>query len=106
METLFSLIGRLPADKLGHMLAGVILFAVSAPLCLFWGGGLLHALALVGLIGVLKEAYDAAYNRWVAPVHGVELNDALATLAGGALGLACALAARWVTWITVLLAPA
>lgn len=98
MERLLHLIARIPHDKLLHFVGGVALFAVSAPLCAVWGGGPLWAAGMVGIVAALKDAYDAAYNRWVAPVHGVALNDALATLAGGYAGWACASyepAARW-----------
>lgn len=98
MEKLLQLFARVPHDKLMHFVGGVLLFALSAPLCRLWGGTMLWAVGMVAVVAVLKEAYDAAYNRWVAPVHGVELNDALATLAGGYVGYACASSepvARW-----------
>jgi len=84
MEKLFALTAKIPADKLGHFSTGAVAFAllhfVLIPL---------HAALAVAAMGVLKEAYDAAYNRWVRQAHGVELADAIATTLGGLIGYAC-----------------
>lgn len=76
-----------PADKAQHMLAGVVISLLSAVPCL-----LLHlsplpiCLTITALFGLGKEVLDYYENRRSpAPLHDVDLKDALATLLGGAL---------------------
>lgn len=71
----------LPQDKANHVMWGAALFAAfhfySAP----------AAFALVVLVAVLKEVYDGLHPK----THSVDVYDALATVAGGAIGLVCTL---------------
>lgn len=75
----------LPADKANHLAYGAVIFNVALPLT-----DAFVALAAVGVLAVAKEAVDWLSNHRAraaglpAP-HGVEVMDALATLAGGFL---------------------
>lgn len=77
-------------DKLKHFLAGAAVAAVSA---IAWflvaqtglvdmGGAWLGAVMCAGVAGVVKEGADHEDNKIHPGAHGVELADALATLAG------------------------
>lgn len=71
----------LPQDKANHAVYGAaIACAASLILSPWW------ALLIVVAFGVLKEVSDWWQNR-KGGHHGVELLDALATIAGGALVL-------------------
>lgn len=78
----------LPSDKANHFFYGALAFNAALPL-----SNSTTALALVAALAVAKEAADWLSNQRAraaglpAP-HGVELLDAMATFAGGAL---CAL---------------
>lgn len=61
------------SDKLIHLLAGIAIAAVVYPFGILW------AIAAVFLAAVGKEAYDSTGRGHV------ELLDAVATLAGGAV---------------------
>lgn len=81
-------------DKANHMLYGVVTFSTAHLLFTLAGLPALHiAAAAVVLVAIGKEAMDWLSNQRAraaglpAP-HGVELLDAVATIAGGAL---CAL---------------
>lgn len=68
-----------PADKANHFVYGALIGAAAA----YFGpkGALMAAL----VAGAFKELFDAIANyRAGSPVHGVELEDFLATTAGGA----------------------
>lgn len=87
----------LPADKANHTLYGAVIFsgaaAASHPLGLGAYALLLGIVAAV-LLGSLKEWLDWRANQRAAaaglgPAHSVEVNDAMATLAGALL---CAVA--------------
>lgn len=76
---------QLPQDKANHLLYGALAFNLAYPLT-----DAFAALAIVAALAVAKELSDWALNRRAqaaglpAP-HGVEVLDALATLAGGVL---------------------
>ena len=86
----------LPApDKLAHALAGALIFNAAALLAQLLGLDMPAAVAMaaVSLAAVGKELSDRWHNHHARAAgrpepHGVELLDAAATLAGGAL---CAL---------------
>jgi len=75
----------LPQDKANHAVYGALIFNAALPL-----SDAFVALALVAVLAVAKEAVDWLSNHRAraaglpAP-HGVEVMDALATLAGGVL---------------------
>lgn len=79
----------LPQDKANHVVYGAAIFAVT--FCIF---SLLklpatyYAFATVVLFAFGKEAVDYLQNKFQGTQHGVELLDAVATVAGGAV---CAL---------------
>lgn len=82
-------------DKLAHILAGAVIFNAAALLAQLLGLQMPAALAMlvVGLAAVGKEISDRWQNHRARAAgrpepHGVELLDAAATVAGGAL---CAL---------------
>ena len=79
-------------DKLKHFLAGAAVAAVSS---IAWflvsrtglvdmGGAWLCAVMCAGVAGVVKEGADREDNKIHPGMHGVEVEDALATLAGSA----------------------
>ena len=77
---------ELPLDKANHAVYGAAIGCVVS----FYNPTL--AAAVVAALAVLKEASDAFLNyratgNWRTGPHGVELNDALATMFGGALVL-------------------
>jgi hypothetical protein len=86
-------IPQLPADKAGHLIAGMAIASVAAGISVTVG----HAadaraigLGAAVLAGSIKEAADWWSNRQAVkagnlPLHGVELLDAVATGSGGAL---------------------
>ena len=83
---------QLPADKANHAITGAAIFSaalwlarMAAPSHAVWIAGAAVLIAAVG-----KELSDWIINRRAIargepPPHGVELYDALATCAGGAL---------------------
>lgn len=76
----------LPQDKANHFVYGAAIYAVT--FCIF---SLLklpatyYALATVALFGVGKELVDYLQNKFQGAQHGIELLDALATIAGGVI---------------------
>lgn len=83
----------LPADKTSHALAGALAYLSAAALCALFApeaNRVLAGLVFAGSLGLAKEAGDWIGNRLaerdgLQPAHGVELADALWTLAGAAL---------------------
>ena len=78
---------QLPTDKANHAVYGAAIACVVSFYSPIIAGAVVVALA------VLKEVSDAVLNYratgdWKTGPHGVELNDALATILGGALVLA------------------
>ncbi|MFQ5589025.1 MAG: hypothetical protein ACE5F7_09310, partial [Nitrospiria bacterium] len=74
-------------DKLGHALAGVVMFAGVNFIVAFFAPqyAQIAALAVASVIGILKEVlYDARTQG-----RHVELADALFTIGGAVLGLIC-----------------
>ena len=74
----------IPADKANHALYGAALACAGS------FHSVAAAIAACALAAVVKEALDYLRNRralaaGLMPPHGVELADALATAAGGAL---------------------
>jgi hypothetical protein len=74
---------QLPQDKANHLVYGAVIFCVALLVA--------HSVLVAGLVvlvfAVGKEASDAwaNYKATGTPPHGVELLDAVATCAGGAL---------------------
>jgi hypothetical protein len=77
---MLSRLSSLPADKVLHFAAGVVLFAVALPFI-----GATYALAFAVIAGFAKELYDALHKD----KHTPDIWDALATAAGGVLGFFC-----------------
>lgn len=77
IDKLFHKINNLPHDKLLHFVGGLFIFAAFA-----WSS-VLVACALVIVAAVGKEVYDYR-NRHK---HTPDVIDALATIAGGGVGL-------------------
>jgi hypothetical protein len=82
IEALFSKLAETPHDKALHFIGGVLLFSLSLPLV-----GPAYALALVAVIGILKEVYDFAYKE----THTPDVWDVLVTIFGGVVGFSCTL---------------
>lgn len=78
---MINLLKKIPSDKLGHLLLGLLLglaFGFRVPLAI--------GVLLVAALG--KELYDYLHNKITkTQTHGVELLDAVSTLIGGALGV-------------------
>ena len=72
----------LPQDKANHFVYGAV---IACAVALFFGPR--WALGVVAALAALKEASDWWQNR-KGGSHGVELLDALATIAGGAIVVA------------------
>ena len=84
-------IPSLPQDKANHAFWGAAIAGVvsSAAILAHLPAAALIAAAVVTVIAFAKEANDAWINYkatgdYMHGPHGVELNDALATMAGGA----------------------
>ena len=81
---------KLPPDKARHFIGGALVAAVAGALAMRSHAALAWQIAIAVALGfgVAKEAADYALNRramkaGLAPPHGVEAMDALATTAGG-----------------------
>lgn len=93
MKTIEALIMRaIPQDKCLHVIAGVIVVALTHLLALTLGLDInpLAGLAAAALVGALKELADH-FDGGDPSVY-----DWLATCAGGLLGLACETQLLWV----------
>lgn len=76
-----NFLDKIPADKVQHFgLGGLIglLVGVVNPIL---------ALILVGITAVGKEVYDYLSSKYFKQVHTPEVLDAVATVAGGAVGV-------------------
>jgi len=80
LEQVLTRLNSIPADKVAHFAAGVILFAVFLPFT-----GPQYALTLAVIAGFVKELYDGLNKE----NHTPDVWDALVTSAGGALGFYC-----------------
>jgi hypothetical protein len=80
IEQALTRLSSIPADKVLHFAAGVILFAVALPFT-----GSTYALVVAVIAGFFKELYDALNKE----NHTPDIWDALVTSAGGALGFYC-----------------
>ena len=78
IETIFEKLNAIPTDKVAHFASGVILYALTLHALGPW-----YALLSVAIVAVVKEGYDYA-NR---DIHTPDVWDAVATIAGGGLGL-------------------
>ena len=81
-------IPQLPADKAGHLIAGLVVF------CIFGLFSPIIGLCAAVVVGAAKEASDGYINyRATGSVftgpHGFEFLDFLATAGGGAIGFYC-----------------
>ena len=76
-ETVLQRLNNIPADKVAHFAAGVVLFALFVHII-----NPINSLLVVSAIGVGKEIYDNQNKD----KHSVELLDALATILGGFVG--------------------
>jgi hypothetical protein len=70
---------RIPHDKMGHFIAGILIYAAVHFIDPFL------ALGVVVVAGIGKEIYDYI-NR---DKHTPDIWDAFATVAGGAVGFIC-----------------
>lgn len=104
MEKFLAVLGKVRRDKLLHVVAGVVVFAGAAPVAVAFGFDRSTGVMAALILGAVKEAYDAAYNRWVAPTHQVDWNDTLATYLGGVLGMLCASCDTLGHWLSSALA--
>ena len=82
IENILSKLNSIPSDKVYHFAGGAIVFAATVAFI-----GAKYALALVIIVGVLKEIYDAINKD----KHTADIWDAIATALGGALGYFCTL---------------
>lgn len=79
----------IPHDKALHFIYGALIFCVGYLATFTWCAEPVGAsMALVALFAVGKEVADylsnqRAIKQKVLPTHGVELLDAVATIAGG-----------------------
>ena len=80
IEQALTRLSSIPADKVLHFAAGVVLFAVALPFT-----GSTYALVVAVIAGFLKELYDALNKE----NHTPDIWDALVTSVGGALGFYC-----------------
>lgn len=91
----------LPVDKANHFVYGAAIFVTAYTILLLIPNshvlGLSHDVAMWAVTGfaVGKEIVDRLINLWLArngqpATHGVEVLDALATMAGGGTGWASA----------------
>lgn len=80
IESILSKLNSIPADKVYHFAGGAILFALALP---FLGG--MYSVVAVAIVGFAKEVYDTLHKD----NHTPDVWDALATAAGGLLGLFC-----------------
>jgi hypothetical protein len=80
IEQTLTRLSSIPADKVLHFAAGVVLFAVALPFT-----GSTYALVVAVIAGFVKELYDALNKK----NHTPDIWDALVTSAGGALGFYC-----------------
>ena len=81
MERLLNLFSTIPCDKLGHIVAGLSLYAVGHFVSTMFG----FVVVLCAAIG--KEVYD----YWHRDTHTPDIWDAVATVLGGTIGLICGL---------------
>lgn len=84
MKKLLELIKRIPADKLLHFIAGLILGSVIMGVNNLWlsilPNGVL-TLSIVFLLGLAKEQYDKNHKGTV------DFKDVIATVIGGFVGI-------------------
>lgn len=90
----------IPVDKANHAIYGALIGACAALACTLTGNREAAPFAstiAAAIIGVLKEGVDKLLNvraarAGLAPPHGVEVMDAVATFSGGLfLGIILAL---------------
>jgi hypothetical protein len=82
IERILTALNYIPADKVAHFAAGVVLYAMVMP---FTDSA--TALAFACIFGLFKEVYDMAKRE----KHTPDVWDALATVAGGCVGYLCTL---------------
>ncbi len=81
MNKLLDFYNKIPIDKQGHIRLGLLLG-------LAFGAHLLIAVIAVVGVAIGKELADYLHNVIAkAHVHDVEVLDAVATIAGGAIGI-------------------
>lgn len=77
-------------DKVDHFLGGVAIGA-TVSIAFRWTGGTTKQSCKVGFVvgsaaGLQKEWLDGYVNKTIPGAHSVEVEDALATIAGAAVG--------------------
>lgn len=82
IEAILSKLNAIPADKVAHFASGTILFALALP-----GIGAQYAMALVIIVGFVKELYDALNREH----HTPDVWDVVATILGGLTAYSCTL---------------
>jgi hypothetical protein len=85
IEYLLKRLSTIPSDKVMHFAVGVVLFAVLLPFV-----GSITSMAVVATAAVGKEIYDYLNKD----NHTPDVWDALATIAGGGVGLLCVVLAK------------
>lgn len=94
----------LAADKANHFIYGLGVYLVASTLLIAVGGQAWHAHLVVLFVAGSKERSDQrsnvrAVNAGQAEPHSVELNDILATVAGGVAGWLCQAAPHASAWL-------
>ena len=84
MEKLLALLAKIPADKQGHALMGVVIYLIASIALLQFVPVTLvapQALMVVAAVGAFKEVYDAYHPE----KHTCDFWDFIATTSGGLL---------------------
>ncbi len=80
MNKLTELYDKISDDKKGHITLGLLLG-------LAFGAHALLAAIIVLIVAIGKEVYDYVSTKYFEASHQVEVLDAAATAAGGAIGI-------------------
>lgn len=82
LEYCFSLVMKIPHDKMGHIIIGAGISTFVSSLCLVFGASFLRsaliAVSVTTVLAILKELYD----RLNKTKHTADIYDALATILG------------------------
>ena len=88
IEKLLAVANGIPDDKVRHALGGAVLFTIIAPFDSH------VAYATVVTAAIVKEIYDRLHSS----IHTPDVWDAVATVAGGSVGLVCFAAGAGYVW--------
>lgn len=99
LERCFSIVMKIPQDKMGHFIVGNILSTIVLSLCLVFGINvflsIVISVVLTSSVAFAKEAYDRANKD----KHTYDSNDAFATIVGGCVAVMPWCVALVVVWI-------